>query len=363
MGHRHADIQMKGAHPSTPHSEMPAPSPAGGGHVTSDDQMKIASPSSHAVVSVADADGGGEVRANMAVMSNALLPDLALLINSLITLQKERVYWLRCRNRHNNATVAYVRRLLDWDPGAPESERKIISARALNIVSKVEKGLRLPDEDREIGVRCAEVILISAEARVPIDIALKGVSKGVSKKDDPKGIGKLGVEQLMEMGAKQLPVWEWVKDVRGLGALGLAIIVGEAGDLSEYANPGKLWKRFGLAPHQGKSAKVWRSEGGLSAAEWTKLGYSPARRSEMWNRAVPIIKSQIRQVKDDDGKDTGERETLGVYGKVYLDRKRYELERDPEMSNLWAHNRAQHYMEKRLLKHLWQAWRRQPLVD
>jgi hypothetical protein len=290
------------------------------------------------------------------------VPDLAPIIQDLITLQRDRVFWLRCRNRHNNATVAYIRRRLNWNPAAPEAERKKINAKALTIVSLVEKGsstASLSEEDREIAASCAEIILTAAKAREPIDIALKGLMK----KDNPDNVAKLGVEQYMELRAKELPVWEWVKDVKGLGALGLAVIVGEAGDLSKYPNPGKLWKRMGLAPYMGKAAKTWRSEGGLSADDWTILGYSPARRSEMWNRVVPIIKSQIRQVKDADGKDTGERETLGIYGKVYLDRKRYEIERNPEISKMLAHNRAQRYTEKRLLKHLWQVWRRQPLMD
>ena len=359
VGHDFIGTQVEGVHPSAPHFQTPVHEPVGGGQGTTDLQRPDVSPSSHTVVSVTDADGGGEVRAKPLVTPCPSLPDLAPLIEDLITLQKDRIFWLRCRNRHNNATVAYVRRRLNWDPGAPESERKKINARALAIVSKVEKGLRLPDEDREIGVKCADIILTAAKAREPIDIALKGVSK----KEDPNGVGKLGIEQLMEMRAKQLPVWEWVKEVRGLGALGLAVIVGEAGNLSNYANPGKVWKRLGLAPYKGKSAKTWRSEGGLTADEWMTFGYSPGRRSEMWNRAVPLIKTQVRQVKDDDGKDTGERQALGIYGQVYLDRKKYEIDRDPNISKLWAHARAQHYMEKRLIKHLWQAWKRQPVID
>ena len=83
----------------------------------------------------------------------------------------------------------------------------------------------------------------------------------------------------------------------------------------------------------------------------------------MWNRIDPLIKAQVSKVLDESGEDTGDRVGTGPYGKAYLDRKRYELERDPGMSKMHAHNRATRYMEKRLLKHLWQAWRRQPIAD
>jgi hypothetical protein len=120
---------------------------------------------------------------------------------------------------------------------------------------------------------------------------------------------------------------------------------------------------MGLAPFHGKSARTWRIEGGLTADDWTWFGYKPARRSEMWNRAPSLIKQQISKVLDENGEDTGERIATGPYGEAYLNRKKYEIERNPEISKIHAHNRAQRYMEKRLLKHLWQAWRRQPISD
>lgn len=141
--------------------------------------------------------------------------------------------------------------------------------------------------------------------------------------------------------AKQLPVWElFGRDVRGFGEVSLAVIIAEAGDLSNYANPGKLWKRMGLAAHQN------RVPAGLSAEErkqaWLDRKYSPRRRSHSWNIGDALIKGN----QD------------GPYRTLYLQRKAYELQRNPEMTKMHAHRRAQRYMEKRLLKHLWQAWRR-----
>ena len=43
-------------------------------------------------------------------------------------------------------------------------------------------------------------------------------------------------EKEMERLAKQLPVYPWIKQINGAGELGLATIVAEAGDLSDYPN-------------------------------------------------------------------------------------------------------------------------------
>jgi hypothetical protein len=145
--------------------------------------------------------------------------------------------------------------------------------------------------------------------------------------------GRLKPERQMARLAKQLPVWAWVESVHGFGAVGLAQIVGEAGDLSKYSNPAKLWKRMGLAVINGESQ---RRKAGAAALEH---GYNPIRRSIMYCIGDSLIKKQ------------------NAYRDLYLDRKQYEMEKLPEGTKLLWHRRAQRYMEKRLLRDLWRAWR------
>lgn len=141
------------------------------------------------------------------------------------------------------------------------------------------------------------------------------------------------VEREMAKIAKTLGMNEFVDSVPGFGYFGLALIVSETGDLLNYANPGKVWKRLGLAVFDGKSQ---RRVAGAGAIE---QGYSPMRRSLMFTIGDSLIKKQ------------------NVYRELYLERKMYERERDPEMSDMHSHRRAQRYMEKRLLKNVWQVWR------
>lgn len=162
----------------------------------------------------------------------------------------------------------------------------------------------------------------------------------------------------MERLAKMLPVWEWARHIDGFAAPSLAVIVAEAGDLGEYPKKGHLWKRMGVAVigevRQGGLPKSAPKEA------WIEHGYSRVRRSRMWNIGDSLIKGN------------GD----GPYRAVYLRRKDYERKRAEAagltvvptakipkgrahefMSVGHIHLRAQRYMEKRLLKDLWQAWR------
>lgn len=187
-------------------------------------------------------------------------------------------------------------------------------------------------------------------------------------------------EKTMTGLARQLPVWaEFGEPITGFGEISFAVIVAEAGNLSMYSNPGKLWKRMGLAPHVGNDGKdhlpsSFRA-GDLTAAEWVRLGYSRARRSRMYMVADSLLKQQSE------------------YRDLYLERKAYE-HRKAEGAGLipateakatvdgWAENglpplalvkkidpsvhasaghlnaKARVYVEKRLLKNLWRTWRR-----
>jgi hypothetical protein len=159
-------------------------------------------------------------------------------------------------------------------------------------------------------------------------------------------------EKTMAEEARTLPVSPWVDDVRGFGIGSLAAIVGEAGDLSQYSTVSKLWKRMGLAVINGERQQ--RKPG----AEALDHGYSPSRRSVVWNIGDALFRSG------------------GYYADLCRERKQYETEKaeaaglkvcpaarikvgekDECMSHGHIHNRAKRYMEKRLLRDLWRAWR------
>lgn len=132
---------------------------------------------------------------------------------------------------------------------------------------------------------------------------------------------------------KPLPIMAWAKDVKGLGIASVAAIIGEAGDLANYANPGKLWKRMGLAVIDGKSQGKR-----TNAEEALRHGYSPQRRSEMHVVGDCMVRAG------------------GPYADLYRARKAVEMEREG-ITKMHAHKRALRYIEKRLLREMWQVWR------
>ena len=238
---------------------------------------------------------------------------LEALIAEIRAAHRERVFAMEQRKRANLALLAFLRTQAGWRLDLPEKERKAIADRA--------KAFAEGKDDESLNQYRA-VVDAAIAARKPFDEV-----EGAAVKE-------------MEKLAVQLPVWEiFGKDVRGFGAASLAVIVGEAGDLSIYRNPAKLWKRMGVAVVDGIR------QGGLaknaSKDDWIEHGYSPMRRSRLWNIGDAIIKSN----RD------------GAYRTLYLQRKEYEIQRNPEMTPMQAHRRAQRFMEKRLLKHLWQVWR------
>ena len=259
---------------------------------------------------------------------------------------RQRDFAMRQRTGLNLRLLSLLRLMLGWRKDLRKAQSDRIKAEAKRLAAQ-------PEPTRFEG-------------------AILGTREGVKPLLEFEHANKLQMGRL----ARKLPVWKaWAKGVIGFGEVSLAVIVGEAGDLSLYDDKSKLWKRLGLAAGQNHVPK------GLSREErakaWISRGYNPRRRSQIYVIGDAMISAQVRIVKDDAGNDTGARHALGVYGQAYLDRKRYEIDRAvanglrvvpaeeiPEknaaayMSLMHVHRRAQRYMEKKLIRDLWRAWRR-----
>lgn len=259
-------------------------------------------------------------------------------------------YWHRARNfamearkRNDLQLGAQLRTFMGWSLFKPAEERKQIETQARTLIATGEALLK----DKPTGAEDTDDYRTYALV----------IESALAARDPYAKMEAIAVKE-MERLAKLLPVWDaFGADVKGFGARSLAVIVGEAGDLSGYPKKGHLWKRMGLAVIDGTR------QGGLrktaSAEAWIEHGYNRKRRSYMFVIGDVLVK-----------------QTGGVYRQVYLDRKEYEREQavargltvapaakipkkdaDKYISDGHIHHRAQRYMEKRLLKDLWQAWR------
>ncbi len=241
----------------------------------------------------------------------------------------------RASTRIINQARAHTRRRLGFSTDLPEKERNRIATQAAALVAAIGKG-EIPDDLADPGVvkSVAPTVLAAFESVAPWHTLSKNTEKAMVKC------------------AETLPVAEWAKSVRGFGLLRLATIIGETGDLSGYPNPGKVWKRLGLAPYEGKAYSSWRMDGGLTSEEWVGAGYCPRRRSVAYLVGECLIKSN------------GD----GPYKALYDEHRARDLAAHPEpepaakgqcrkqWTPMHMHKRAHRYITKRLVRNLWRAW-------
>lgn len=263
---------------------------------------------------------------------------------------RQRVYAMEQRKRADLALGSFLRMVLGWSLALPKGEQEVIRARAAELqtigdkVAKQETKLenkRKPVEgsDDPVFLEWRNLIMASVAARTPFDEIEAAAGKE------------------MKALAVRLPVWmEFGEGIRGFGKMSLAIIVAEAGDLSKYPKKGHLWKRMGVAVIDGQAqGKLPKN---TAKDIWIEHGYNRERRSRMFTIGDTLIKAQ------------------GPYREVYLARKEYERARAEReglivapsakipvkrahefISDGHIHRRSQRYMEKRLLRELWQAWK------
>jgi len=214
--------------------------------------------------------------------SDVVKPETALsaMIADLYELQRERRTTQKSRIMIGNRLVATVATAKGYHASMEEKERGKRFDEASKLIRRVQSGKDIEDDKDRV---CLSHMIQSCSVAV-----------------DGFYLTEKAYEKEMEKIAKQLPVAKWMAltDQRGFGWLSLGIIIGETGDLSNYANPGKLWKRMGCAPiiskGQTRMPSSWKSRkkenGGLTSAEWEKNGYCPRRRSVMYVISESLLK-------------------------------------------------------------------------
>lgn len=164
-------------------------------------------------------------------------------------------------------------------------------------------------------------------------------------------------EKSLKKLVRQLPIWDWAKGVRGLGETTLGHLLGESGDLSLYASPAKLWKRFGVGlVDVGEGFERQRRV--TDAAKALVHAYAPSRRSILYMAGQWLVMAKdpryyaVYQERKDHEKQAAIDRGLAVVpaGKIPKDAKHLY------MSEGHVNLRAKRYMEKRLLRDLWRAW-------
>lgn len=307
-----------------------------------------------------------KTQARNAVISNSSLPernggvtvkdradlkpreDISEIVTTLVHLQRRRSVVLKSRNMQANRLQAVIAGTLGYSSGMEEADRKKLFVEASAVIKEVQSGENNTHPMTDV-----------------IRATMIGIDSFEKVKDD--------LEEQMETAAATLPTATWAKerDQRGFGVLFLAIVLGETGDLSNYANPAKVWRRLGCAPWSFKGetlmGSTWRSRAGgkgragakgtkLPSEEWEAFGYSPRRRSI----AYLIGKNLMMQnfLKD---KDTKEMTWVGPYRQRYEEAKARFKETHPDATPLHCDRHGLLLAAKLLLKKLWCVWNDKPV--
>jgi len=264
------------------------------------------------------------------------------LCGRLMSLQRDRIFAIRMQSRCDRAVEAYIRTRIGFttDPTRMgDAERKKLAAEARRLKRSVEHG-----EDQVLVADKVNIAVIQACSAVILrNMSARGMWDEM----------RAGTQKEMEALAKQLPAWEFVKSIKGVSELGLAVIVGEAGNLGDYPKKGHLWKRLGLAVIDGK--RQGNPGAGASAEDWIKHGYKAARRAEVYAFIDDVMfRSQWRGAKDGQPGYP-----IGPYGAHYGRKKAEYLVRFADEPHAKAHaeNAARRYMAKMFIRDLWKAWR------
>lgn len=262
------------------------------------------------------------------------------LVAEIQALQRQRAVVLKSRIMQENRLTAIVAGTLGYRSGLEEKERTKLFKQAAAVIDSVVEG----------------------KGESPLKSVILTTMVGINAFNEMKR----ELEKLMTKAAKKLAVAAWVEqpEQRGFGMLFLAIVIGETGDLSNYANPAKVWRRMGCAPWtfngETKMGCTWRcgKEGRLPSEEWEAFGYSPRRRSIAYLIGEGIVKQNTMRGRGGDPAGEADGAHTGPYRARYDAAKVKAKEAHPDWSAKRCHLHGMLLATKLLLKNLWVEWNR-----
>lgn len=263
-------------------------------------------------------------------------PDLTRIevVNFIRAEHRRRRFAMKVQQKLDRALESFVRRnCTDWTFDADEKARKAFNEQTLAII----KAARADEGDPII----VELVQATDLGRAPFDAMRKAAEK-----------------KMAEL-AETLPVAQWIESVHGAGMLGMATIVAEAGDLSNYRNTAKLWNRLGYAPYDGYAGSSWKRATwrprALTAEEWIEHPFAGERYALMFSISDSLWRAQWISAKKSETEDGL---PDGPYGQVYADRRAHTFTTHPDWTKMHRRMDALRVMMKQFLLDLWTEWHR-----
>lgn len=269
--------------------------------------------------------------------------DLDYVCTSLKEFQVRRRFVIASEVENVNRVTALCARMCGYVATDKES-RKANWKHAERIVKRALDGKDQDSADLEIAAAIHPELVMMRQSLEPI----------LTRREE--------IETKMSKLAALLPVQKFVKETKGFKHIGLAVIVGEAGNLSNYAKIRRLWRRlgYGMAKgHEKKAYSTWRMYGGLSAEEWTRAGYSPPRLGQIYGVVTVPLMMHKKKNKYGAVYEARRARTLITHPEWYVDENgKAKLNEEGKPSSKHAQMDAQRIATKEFLYDLWLEWRR-----
>lgn len=274
-------------------------------------------------------------------------PDIDAICGAIIDLQVRRKFVVKTETKCTNSVTGLTARMCGFDANADESSRKKVQDRAARIVANALAEKAQSEDDAEVAA------VIAAELET------------VRQMLQPLWIRRSEIEKEMQRLAKSLiegnALGGFIAATPGFTAFCLAVIVGEAGNLSNYASVRRLWRRlgFGMAQgHEQHAYSTWRKHGGLTKEDWIAAGYKPSRLGEIYGVVTMPLAMHKKKNKYGLVYEARRLRTMQTHPEWYLDKDgKPKVDKTGKPSSQHAHNDALRIMTKALIADLWSAWR------
>lgn len=242
-------------------------------------------------------------------------------IQDIIAEARNRTYWMNMRLRNTARVAAELRRFIQPTRGQEDEWSEDTKKLALAIVHEAVEAVHHAKKSAML-----EMAGKKARARIPkLDHPLLqnpiaygsaiALADYESREDE-------SLARMVDV-VSGLPIASFVNDrCKGFSLAGLAVLIGHAGDFRDYPKKGHLWKRLGLAPFSKdgvtRAGSTWGRLGGLSAGDWTELGYKRSRLGDIFGKIVqPLFRAQWQTPGNDDAGEKIPACAQGRYGEVF----------------------------------------------
>jgi hypothetical protein len=270
-------------------------------------------------------------------------PDVDTVCIALKEMQVLRKFVIKTQIRITNSATALAARMCGYEATDDEASREKQWRRADGIVSRALVGKPPLDDDKAVVLAIGEELEMVKFALKPIEHRLDIIKREMARQ------------------AACLSLGNFVDATHGFNLLGLAVIVGEAGNLSNYSTVRKLWRRLGYGMAQGhedKAYSTWRFSGGLSKDDWIKAGYSPQRLAEIYGVVTVPLMMHKKKNKYGAVYDARRARTLVTHPEWWVDKNgKTKLTKDGVPCSKHGDEDAKRVATKVFMADLWSEWR------